>query len=211
MYGLFLIILLVSLGAWVSYATDLVLAAGVRNLINQIYEELERSYGAELVRAALGFITFAVQGISDDEMCDLLTLHPGVMSAVNQYNSSPTLPPHVWLRLRGDIEGLVTERAGGCVIWFHRQLQEAAVLRYVAEECSLHTTMGQYFGNLADRTKLAVVQSLVIGSDERTDTGDISRSDTKPLSVWFSDVVINKRRCVEAADHLIKAGKWILI
>ena len=91
-----------------------------RNLIEQIFNSVERAYGAQLVKAALGFLAFSVQGVSDSETCDLLTLHPGLMEAVNQYNSSPTLPPHVWLRVRGVIEGLITEREGGCLVFYHR-------------------------------------------------------------------------------------------
>ena len=124
---------------WTSSETSLKMAGGVRHLIHQIFEDLERSYGAELVRAAFGFITFAAAGVSDSEMVDLLTLHPGVMTAVNQYNSSPTLPPHVWLWLLGEIEGLVMAREAGLLVWFHRQLREVAIQRYTAEKEMLHT------------------------------------------------------------------------
>ena len=139
--------------SWRSSTQELELVGGVRNLIEQIFSSVERAYGAQLVRAALGFLAFAVEGVSDSEMCDLLTLHPGVMEAVNQYNSSPTLPPHVWLRVRGEIEGLLTEREEGCLVFYHRQLREAAEDRYKEDRTILHHTMAKYFGDLAVQTK----------------------------------------------------------
>lgn len=66
--------------------------AGVQNLIEMIFDQLERNFGVELTRAATAFITFAVKGVSDAEMVDLLSLHDGVMKSVNQYNTSDNLP-----------------------------------------------------------------------------------------------------------------------
>ena len=202
---------------WTSSDSTLKLAGGVRNLVNQIFEELERSYGAELVRAAFGFVTFAVAGVSDSEMVDLLTLHPGVMAAVNQYNTSLSLPPHVWLRLFGEMEGLVTEREGGCLCWFHRQLWEAAEQRYAADKQSLHATMGRYFGDLADPMTRVSCQRLVTAREaslgasssfsSASSTSSTGPSSVEPATVWLPNSVVNKRRCREAAHHLILAGK----
>ena len=44
----------------------------MRPLINQIFEGLERSFGAVLVRTTFALLTFSVQGVSDGEMVDLL-------------------------------------------------------------------------------------------------------------------------------------------
>jgi hypothetical protein len=35
----------------------------------------------------------------------------------------------VWLRLRGALQGLLVERDGGCLVWYHRQVKEAAFAR----------------------------------------------------------------------------------
>lgn len=58
--------------------TGKVLAAGVKPLLVQIFDSLEAEFGVIVTRAALGFITFAKDGVNDNEMQDLLTIHPKV-------------------------------------------------------------------------------------------------------------------------------------
>lgn len=128
--------------SWTSSISEPVLAGGVRNLINQIFEGLERSLGRELTRAAFGFITFSVQGIDDSEMIDLLSLDEIVMTSVNKYNESARLPSHVWFRLRSEMSGLIFPQVGGCWNWYHRQLKEAAVDRYSDVKISLSQDNG---------------------------------------------------------------------
>jgi hypothetical protein len=123
-----------------------------------------------------------------------------------QYNTTLTPTPHVWLRLRGEIEGLVMEREGGCLVWLHRQLKEAAEQRYAAKKPSLHATMGQYFADLTGASTLIAPQPLVVGSkyNSTSTAGSLSHES---MSVWLPDAIVNKRRCIEAAHHLIEAGK----
>jgi WD40 repeat protein len=180
---------------------DVRLAPGVKALINQIFDEVERNYGRELTRAAVGFITFSVSGVSDAEMEDLLSLDAEVMESVNQYcHDAKRLPSHVWLRLRGVIYGLVTEREGGCLGWYHRQLRETAEARYsVHDRLRLHTLMGKYYGGLIDEQTL-----------DRTDISiqPLIHNSSNIMSVWLPDARINSRRCEEAASHLIKANMF---
>ena len=182
---------------WRSSTENLELAGGVRNLLNQIFSGVERGYGDVLTKSAFGFVTETKGGVSDSEMCDLLTLHPGGMEAVNQYNSSPTIPPHVWLRVRGEIEGLLTEREGGCLVWYHRQLREAAEERYKKDKALLHRTMALYFGDLSDRTK-GVAQQPMTASQAGAS-----------VPVWLPTAQVNKRRCVEAGAHMLGAGMFV--
>ena len=63
----------------------------MKSIINQIFDECELKYGKELIKAIFGFITFAVDGLSDSELEDLLFLHPVVMSkdrGISQYNKA---------------------------------------------------------------------------------------------------------------------------
>jgi len=135
-------------------------------------------------------------------MEDLLTLHADVMRSVNQYNVADRLPSHVWLRLRGELYGLVAERAGGRLGWYHRQLKEAAEERYSgidgSERVALCGVMARYFGNLvpeavAAKTKVTS-QPLTLNCSEK--------------DVWFPTAKINKRRCVEAAPHMLTAAMF---
>ena len=174
-----------------------VLPATVVSLIDKIFVDLEDRFGSILVRSALGFLTFSVGGVSDREMEDLLSLDDEVLESVFQY-SDPGVkrcPSHVWLRLRAALEGLLVERAGGCLTWYHRQLKEAAERRYDHIRLKLHRVMGVYFGNI----------------DAPVGTRAERRIAAQPLwygevVVWFDDCRLNIRRCVEALSHIIACG-----
>ena len=183
---------------WTSYGSNPMLQGGVRNLINQLLDNMESTYGLVFTRAALGFITYAVDGLSDRELMDLLTLHKEVMSkkGINEFNKSKRLPSHVWLRLRSEVYGLVMEREGGRLGWFHRQLKEAAEERYLDEKQYLHEVMSTYFGGL-------------ISQKDREERGIALQLLTLncPLEqIWSPRATINRRRCVEAAHHMLAAG-----
>ena len=186
--------------SWTSYEESTTLQGGVRNLINQIFGVMESTYGACLTRAALGLITYAVDGLSDNELIDLLTMHEHVMSreGINEFNSICRLPSHVWLRLRSEVFGLVMEREGGRLGWFHRQLKEAAEDRYKDEKRYLHEIMGTYFGGL-------------ISQQEQEEKGLFLHTLTLncPIEeIWSPNAVINRRRCVETCHHFLAVGRY---
>jgi hypothetical protein len=192
------------------------LRGGMTAVTEQIFEGLERNYGKLLTRAALGFITWSVQGISDLEMEDLLSLHEEVLTAVLKYCPGvKRLPSHVWLPLRGALKGLVVEHSGGYLQWYHRQLWEAAQRRYgedKEEKRLLHVLMGVYFGDLVEA---AVVRDKQIQRQPLTLSGAEKRDAVLPGgrvvvvggAVWTAPLSkINQRRAVEASMHLLAAG-----
>jgi hypothetical protein len=190
-------------GKWPSSfePSDEDLPGGVTQLIEFMFHKVASSFGEVLTRTAFTFLTYALEGVSDSEMCDLLSLSDKVLEEVNQYSTSPRVPSHVWLRLKSAIENLVIEQSGGCLKWYHRQLKETAE-KWVSEELrrECHGIMGDYFGGIVE-----------IGvRDER----DISRQLllVGGSGVWtevlFDGVRVNRRRCEEAGHHLISAGKW---
>eukprot|EP01033_Poteriospumella_lacustris_P000831 gene831-594_t len=186
------------ISSWASYDQGCELAEGVQPLITQIFTALERDYGVALTRAALGFVTFSVQGVNDNEIQDLLSLHDAVIDDVFQYSSLSIrrLPFHVWARLRSALEGLIVEKQSGCLKWYHRQLQEAAERRYQFEKQTLHKLMGLYFGNCLapdlQHSRLIATQPLL-------------HSD---IPVWLPSTRINRRRCAEAGFHLVQAQQY---
>ena len=186
------------IGYWTSYQLSIMLRGDVGNLINQIFDNMESTYGVVFTRAAFGLITYAVDGLSDKELMDLLTLHEDVMSekGVKEFNETRRLPSHMWLRLRTEVFGLVMEREGGRLGWFHRQLKEAAEERYKVEERYLHEIMARYFGGL-------------ISQKEQEEKGIFLQtlSLNCPIEeIWSPNAVINRRRCVEAGHHMLAAG-----
>jgi WD40 repeat protein len=167
----------------------------VRGLINQILEHVERDFGSVLTRYALGFITFSVGGIKNNEMEDLLSLDDDVLNDVFQYHTPNVrrLPSHVWLRLLDELSDLLVERDHGCVRWYHRQLQEVAELRYTEHKTLLHSYMAMYFGDAVD---INIRNARQISAQPLTKTSTV---------VWLPNAKINHRRCVEAPYHMIEA------
>ena len=191
----------------------------VTEITEQIFEGLERDFGALLTRAALGFITWSVQGVSDVEMEDLLSLHEEVLAKVLKYCPGvKRMPSHVWLRLRGALKGLVVEHSGGCLQWYHRQLWEAAQRRYgqnPEEKKLLHVLMGMYFGDVVEASvvheKQIHRQPLTYSGAEARTARILSRTAEVTVggAVWTATVSqINQRRAVEACVHLLAAGMY---
>ncbi|CAM9205023.1 unnamed protein product, partial [Ectocarpus fasciculatus] len=177
---------------------DQLLAGGVRNLIRLRFCALERDYGEKLVRACLGFITYSVQGVSDVEMEDLVSLHDSVLDAVFQY-ATPSirrLPSHVWLRLKGALSGLIVEGEQNCLVWYHRQLRETAEQYLETEKSVLQKIMAAYFADLVDpdivRGRRIVAQGWTLCGKSSFDKAS----------------VINHRRGCEASNHLLSTKQW---
>ena len=182
---------------WTSFQSTVELQYGVSSLFNQILDNLETSYGRVVVRAALGFITYAVEGLTDRELMDLLTLHKEVMrSDLITSMGAIRFPAHIWLCLRGELLGIVIEKEDGRIGWFHPLLKELAEERYKNKKIHHHKLMSKYFGGLIsiedENVKGVTLQSLNLN-------GPIDE-------IWSPKAVINNRRCVEAGHHMVAAG-----
>ena len=176
------------------------LSNSVKCLINQIFETVEREYGVDLTRAALGFVTFSVGGVTDSEMCDLLSLNGDVLGSLSQYFKTDFVPAHVWLRLRAELYGLLTEKGGGCLGWYHRQLREVSMQRYIEiERTQLSSIMARYFSSrvpeLEARKAHINPQPLLLDTPY-----------PEELLLPNRIILINTRRCLEAGEHLLNAG-----
>jgi len=73
------------------------LLGGVLNIINQIFDQLEATYGPLLVRAAIAFIALSARGVSSSEIVELLSLDEEVMAAVTERNKADRLPTRKFL------------------------------------------------------------------------------------------------------------------
>jgi hypothetical protein len=72
--------------------TNSCLAGGVRNLLNQLFDSMSSEFGSKLMAGVLSFITLSVEGVSDDEMVDLLSLDDDLVSSINKYWKTTRLP-----------------------------------------------------------------------------------------------------------------------
>lgn len=122
----------------------------------------------------------------------------------------------MWLRLRSALKDLLMEGDNQCLRWYHRQLLEAAELRYgsdAQEKKIIHDILGRYFADIVDAS-LAVERS--IRRQPITTRGESKRKARRKGAgtdiclggaVWSAPpALVNQRRAVEAAAQLMEAG-----
>ena len=139
---------------WKSYTpeSDICLEQNVREIIDDMFQRLERRHGKILVSHALAYITASKNGVTEPELEDLLSLDDEVLNDVYQYWTPPVrrLPPLLWIRISSDIGDYLTERGADgtqVVFWYHRQFIEAARERYLTAKQAkkIHSYMSDYF------------------------------------------------------------------
>lgn len=138
------------------------LAEGVLGIIRQLYERLsdEANHGELIVKRSLGYLAAAKNGLSEDEMLDVLSLGGREGEILEDFfrraPESPRvdrLPAVIWSRLYLDLGPYLTERiadGASLLTFYHRQLQRVATEDYLKEEGSeerkrLHGDLATYF------------------------------------------------------------------
>ena len=196
---------------WKSYtpAAETALATTVRDLINALFERVERLHGNTLVGHALAYVTASKNGLSEPELEDLLSLDDDVLNDVYQYWTPPVrrLPPLLWLRIRAEIGDYLTDRGADDVrvmSWYHRQFTEVARERYLPADqaTKIHQSMSEYFlGKWSDGVKKPYV-------DKKGEEGSSDRLVAKqPLMFDVNDnkPIFNLRMLNELPYHLLKS------
>lgn len=114
-----------------------------------------RNHGPVLTERGLGYLTAARDGVTEDEMVDLLSKDDPVWNdfVVRAHHVPPSrsLPVIVWLRLLMDIEPYLVEIAapGGTVVtWQHRRLREWFAAIYDRHDATFqpHRVLAEHFG-----------------------------------------------------------------
>lgn len=143
---------------WRSYtpAKDTALAADIQGLIDQLFDRLSdaANHGACLTRRALSYLVCAKNGLTEDELIEILSRDDEVWQEFLERSidtpSARQLPAAVWSRFYLDLEPYLTERNddGTWLLGFyHRQLREAAESRYLGsdERRTTHAVLADYF------------------------------------------------------------------
>eukprot|EP00043_Microstomoeca_roanoka_P007886 m.76209 g.76209 ORF g.76209 m.76209 type:complete len:1687 (-) comp14015_c0_seq1:148-5208(-) len=192
-------------------------------LLEKVFDDLETTHGKETVRAALGYISAAKSGLSDNEMEDLLSLNDVVLDEIYEWWEPPIrrVPPLIWARIVTDLEGALVERGaeGGITVraWYHRQHREAAERRYLQKtvleedlpttplEIQRHSELADYFSGKWERgrplhDKSTVLIDRKIGSMQTILCGRLD--DPR------SNMVLNTRKLAVLPYHLVCAHRW---
>jgi hypothetical protein len=114
----------------------------------------EANHGGVFVRRALGYLGAAKNGLSEEEILDVLSAEPEVLADFRRRSpKSPevaSLPVAVWSRLYFDLEPYLTEQsADGTSLmgFYHRQLGEVVEKDYLAADEGLarHKQLADHF------------------------------------------------------------------
>ena len=155
---LFLKLIFTEASRWHSYtnAGEQDLGNDVRKAISCLFRRLERKHGKTLTSRALSYITAGRNGLTENELEDVLSLDDDVIDDVYQYWDPPVegavrLPNLLWARIRHDINEFLAERQADnktVVAWYHRQFWETARALYLSdprEERARHSLLSEYF------------------------------------------------------------------
>ena len=134
---------------------DIRLATTVKKVAVNLFGRLEKEHSEPLVKRALGYLTAARNGVSENEMEDLLSLDDAVLDDLFVHFKPPLrhLPQVYWLRLRQDLEEYVEEAVADDTVtlrWFSHEFKEAATERYLDQRDkapSYHKALAEYFSD----------------------------------------------------------------
>lgn len=146
---------------WRSYDPPAPLGDSVPELIDALFERLSApaGHGALLVERSLAYIGSGKNGLTEDELVDVLSRDDEVYGDfLDRSHSVPPerrLPAIVWSRLHFDLAPYLTTRSadGAAVIaFFHRQLSEVVANAYLAKGRARlrHSALADYFERSPD-------------------------------------------------------------
>ena len=198
---------------WKSYSPpdDTKLAANVQDIINALFDRIERVHGKVLVRHAFAYITASKNGLTESELEDLLSLDDTVLNDVYQYWTPPVrrLPPLLWIRIRSEInEYLIDRGADGTrvIYWYHRQFIEVARERYLEsnEPEVIHFKMSEYFlGTWCGNKKPYVDKS---GKENAVDR--LVAKQPLMFDTSLKNPIFNLRKLNELPFHLLQSQQF---
>lgn len=158
--------------SWPSWYEPPPLPVDVPSLIDLLFARLARedNHGAVLVGRALGLLAASRDGLTEDELLDLLSADPEVMSDfVRRSPRSPAverLPVVVWSRLFADLESYLTARSADgtvTIVFYHRELADASARAFLSgdENAARHAQLAAYFsGQWQQRSTVTPLRAL---------------------------------------------------
>jgi len=142
---------------WKSYSEKIKLDPDIKGVIHDLFKRLsaDENHGEMMVSHSLGYLAAAKNGLSEDELIDVLSQDEEVFIDFKKrsFHEPPEqrLPVVIWARLYFDIESYLTERSAdgtSLISFYHQQFNETTVEKYLSGEDnkSRHQGLAEYFG-----------------------------------------------------------------
>ena len=106
--------------------------------IRYLFKLFEKSHGKLLFSRCVIYMSTFANGISENEIEDILSLDDDVLYSIFEFHAPPVrkLPIALWARIKYDLTGYMVEKEmeGSRVIyWYHRRFIEVAQTHYVTK------------------------------------------------------------------------------
>jgi hypothetical protein len=146
---------------WKSYDALPELSGDIPGILRDLFTRLslESNHGGMLVSRSLGYIAAGKNGLSEDELLDVLSMDREMLSDFQRRSpkspKSDRLPVVIWSRLYFDLEPYLSERSAdgtSLFAFYHRQMSEAVTRQYLMdkEKPARHSLLADYFEFKAD-------------------------------------------------------------
>jgi WD40 repeat protein len=153
---------------WCSYDPVPDLGGDIPGIIHNLFDRLSHpaNHGQLLVSRALGYLRCARNGLTEDELLDLLARDEEYFSHFLEHAQHDLLekgaaerrvPVVIWSRLYHDIEPYLTERSADHTLllaFYHRQLGDTVDRKFLTPEqtrCARHASLAKYFSIMPNR------------------------------------------------------------
>lgn len=141
---------------WKSYTGKVELSSDVKGIIGDLFTRLcsNENHGFVTVSSSLGYLATAKNGLSEDELLEILSQDETVIQDFLQraFHKPPEkkLPVVVWSRLFYDLEPYLTERSADnteLMTFFHPQLAEVVNEKFLVGDIKKdrHEALADYF------------------------------------------------------------------
>ncbi|XP_062837471.1 uncharacterized protein LOC100559988 isoform X3 [Anolis carolinensis] len=140
---------------WTSFSpeTDVYLPQNIPEMYSRILGRMEKSHGEQVVKRIGAYVTLSRNGITQEELLDLLSNDDAVMQEVTKFQKVSILafPLVLWLKLLEDLgEHLREQRTDNTYVftWAHTSLKHVCIERYLKSQesqISVHDTFANYY------------------------------------------------------------------
>lgn len=139
---------------WKSYNHDAYIKRDISEIIIQMFDRLSapENHGKTLVSHVFGYLSASKNGLTEDEILDILAKDKEVFEQTLKYHNPPEekLPVALWSRLYFDLEPYITEKAAdetSLITFYHRQISEIASKYFLTDDVKVkrHNLLADYF------------------------------------------------------------------
>ncbi|XP_056416173.1 uncharacterized protein LOC130357501 [Hyla sarda] len=149
---------------WTSYTPDseILLHPNISKMYSCILTRLEKNHGDQVVKKTTSYISLSRNGITQEELLDMLSLDEAVMGEIRQYQgvAVSVFPEVLWIKLRNDFGiHLVEQRTDNSYVinWAHSHFRTIGMNRYVKSkdfQLSIHSAFSDYYLESRSRHEL---------------------------------------------------------